>query len=189
VRALFKREKKDDTLSRKVEMLDLKFEVNSTKLLQFEQRISDFEERLAELEDSNVKLAKALMNLIQTLKDKERSSVGVYAPRASARADSFSDLNMPQRREASSLSQTSIENEIIGLLKNKGSATPSQMQTVLNRSREHISRILKALTERRLVERQKAGRTFVYSLPKEVDEGKDTDASLSDQNKNTVQQQ
>jgi len=166
---LFKTGRKDNGFSRKLEVLDLKFEINSAKVLRLEEKVENFEKRLTNVETSNRKLAEAVMNLVDILRNKEiegKTRNDIATRRLVQQAQ-------PKRDERAIVQMTRapLEDQILDYLKNNGPSTPTQMQTVLKRSREHISRTLKVLSERGAVERRKEGKTFVYSLLAESSKG------------------
>lgn len=160
---MFKIGRKEDGLAKKLEVMNLKFEISSIKILQLEEKVTNFEKRLANVETSNRKLAEAVMNLVEILRDREekvKAHLGTMAQRQlsqqpySKRTENFSNQT----------ARVALESQIVEYLKNNGPSTPAQMQVFLNRSREHISRTLKALSENGIVERKKEGRTFIYNL-------------------------
>lgn len=159
---MFKIGRKDNGFSRKLEVLDLKFEINSAKVLRLEERVENFEKRLTNVEISNRKLAEAVMNLVEILRNKEMEG----KTRNNIATRRFAQRAQPKRGERSiaQASHAPLEDQILDYLKNNGPSTPTQMQAVFKRSREHISRTLKVLSERGAVERRKEGKTFVYSL-------------------------
>jgi len=166
---LFKVGRKDDGVTKKLEILDLKTEINSAKMLRFEEKMESLEKRLANVEMSNRKLAEAVMNLVEILRRRELEG---KAYREVVARKPF-ELTYTKRSEdvAAKMVRGALEDQILEHLKNNGPSTPAQMQEVLNRSREHISRTLKTLSERGVVDRRKMGKTFVYSLLVEPNKG------------------
>ncbi|MGB9622819.1 MAG: winged helix DNA-binding protein, partial [Candidatus Bathyarchaeia archaeon] len=169
MRALFKVGRKDDGTSKKLEILDLKFEINSAKMLHLEEKMESLEKRLTSVEASNRKLAEAMMNLVEMLRRKELE--GKTHREAVARRPVELTYTKKDEDAYAQTARMALEDQILEHLRNSGPSTPAQMQEVLNRSREHISRTLKALSERGVVDRRKRGKTFVYSLLTEPSKG------------------
>ena len=69
-----------------------------------------------------------------------------------------------KKRKEKGVRREDVEEKIMEILREKGEATASEIQKIINRTREHTSRLLKKMSEEGLIERRKIGKKYLYSL-------------------------
>jgi len=113
---------------------------------EIKQRAEALEGRLTRVEVADAKLAQGLMELVKALEKDD-----IEAP----------DISRDDTHWSPS---PELEEEILQILREGGSATPRAIAEKLGKTREHLSRTLKSMAARGKITRQQDGKVFVYSI-------------------------
>lgn len=117
--------------------------------LELTRRIEALGDTVMRVGAADAKLAQGLMELVRIMEQGEVGAAG------------------GSREEARLSPSPEVEDEILRLLRENGSATPRAIAEKLGKTREHVSRTLRSMAERGKIVRRLDGRVFVYSIRSE----------------------
>jgi len=143
------RKRKEEELEKRVLELSEKYDL-------LERRLEEVVEKTERVERGARLLTEAVYKIITYLKDqewpREEKPARFEAPRQPAATQSIVEY------------LTETEHKILEEVEKKGVITASECCTLVGRTEEHVSRLLKKLTEKGLLTRERKGKTFYYRL-------------------------
>lgn len=141
------RKRKEEALERRVLELSEKYDL-------LERRLEEVVEKTERVEKGARLLTEAVYKIITYLKDqewpREEKPVGFEAHRQPAAMQSTVEY------------LTETEQKILEEVEKKGVITANECCILVGRTEEHVSRLLKKLTEKGLLARERKGKTFYY---------------------------
>lgn len=145
--------RKDD--DQKIKELEEKIKNVNEQIISIKRENEELKERIEEearaisiLKESNVKLSEALIKLAKIVEQKRENKI-----------------TNCQNSIKGNGEYVALEEEITRILREKNQPMRAkEISQITGRTREHISRTLKNMTEKGIVKREKRGKIFLYSL-------------------------
>jgi len=118
-----------------------------------QEKIDEEAKAISILRESNIKLSEALIKLAKIVEQKGKD--GNINPQEQTNVKRDSEY-------------IALEEEIIKILREKNQPIQArEISQITGRTREHVSRTLKSMTDKGIVKREKRGKIFLYSLKNE----------------------
>ena len=118
-----------------------------------QEKIDEEAKAISILRESNIKLSEALIKLAKIVEQKGKDGNMNPQEQTTIKRDS---------------EYIALEEEIIKILREKNQPIQArEISQITGRTREHVSRTLKSMTDKGIVKREKRGKIFLYSLKNE----------------------
>lgn len=130
-----------------------------------QERVDQLARDIEYIRAATIKTNQAFVELVRTLQEQQKVPATEVRgqrqrmPRAPKTAIQQGQGGAPKTAEADQLETT-----ILNLLKDGTNMTAIEITSKVNRTREHVSRVLKDMTVTGKLDRTKTGKVFVYSI-------------------------
>jgi len=164
--------KEIDELKQRLSALEESIKLLQTRSDLLQERIELLGMGTEYVRAANVRLGEAFVELIKTLKQKEEALANQPIPQLqrshrTARSQTLG-RSTTQAVAQSRMELERLQDTIVTLLKPGNKLTAKEITDQVNRTREHVSRVLKEMAIQGKISREKTGKVFVYSVKAEV---------------------
>lgn len=156
MRLLFwkKNEQKQKELEEQIRNITEQLEKLKNENEKLKEKVEEELKMISILRESNIKLSEALIKLARVVEQKSKTE-DIYI-----KEDTKEEKNLPRNSD-----YIVLEEEIIKILREKKQPVQArEISQITRKTREHVSRTLKSMTDKGIVKREKKGKVFLYSL-------------------------